>query len=155
MRCGRDGRAGRPRLNRFLQPESDELDGEEGAEEADVRRGAGDCAHTTTGGETSRADDQEARKDRGSRETEARLDQRREVGMGSGALHGLRRRAGLELVNKQVSQLRKKDTKANQRSAHLERPGHAGIIPSGVAGTSSFGRVRSHTATKIGTMVSS
>ncbi len=75
--------------------------------------------------------------------------------MGASALHRLRRDAELQLVDEQVSQLRQEDAEADERCDHPERPGHAGIIPSGVAWTSAFGRVRSHTTTKIGTMVSS
>ena len=75
--------------------------------------------------------------------------------MGSGALYELRACTELQLVDQQVPQLRQKDTESNQGAARLERPAHAGIIASGVAPTSPLRRERSHTSTKIGTMVSS
>src|SRR5712692_1947498 len=106
VRHGCDRRAGRHRLGRFLHREKGKLDGEQAAKQAHIKWAVRDCAAASSGGKSSDADEQQAPQYRRSAEAEACLDQRRKVGMSTGALHALRRRAELQLVNQQVSHLR-------------------------------------------------
>ena len=115
VRRGRDRRACRGRFCRLLHREKYELDGEQGAEQAQVRRPAGDrVPPATSGRDAGSTDHEETREQCTSAQSEACLGEYGEVRMNASALHGVRRRAELQLIDEQMSQLRQNNAESDQ-----------------------------------------